>query len=747
MAAALLALAACDSPAPTAAPAVAAPHLSVQGVSADSADENYIAPLELVEDGEGYFVSGQVIARFRPGASEAQAAAAAGASVKRPMRLARTFVLHVPRGKELSVVRALARNPNVEFAEPDRVMIVTPCEVGNCNRPTDPFLGYKWDLHNTGFVTNSAGTVLQQTDKVDADIDWLEAFDFLGGSFGGVARIGIIDTGIYPDHQDLFGRVIAARNFATGYAATLVKDRNGHGTHVAGIAAARGNNALGVSGVAFGANIRLINAKACDLYLGADGKIVTSCPTSSTSDAIMWATDQGANVLNLSLGGNPAAVSGSVAQRQALQYARARNVLPLCATGNDNYAGVAFPARFPECVAVGSTGWGDARASYSNYGAEVELSAPGGDGNAAKTGNSLILATDTIANSYTWKAGTSMATPQAAGLAALLYATGMTSADAVLARLKSTADDLGAPGTDAQFGAGRINAYRAVTQVDPNAPPVAKVNGPYASTEGATVSFSAAGISPVHTYVDNGSYPVSLTVTDESGLTATATTTAIVANAAPVTSLVLSNTTIFSGQTLTATATATDAGTNDAPWAYAFAWGDGTTATGSVTSLASELAASRTFLRAGTYAVTASVTDKDGAVGTSASATLTVARVQIGIDVRPGSSENPIYWKQPESAKIPVAILGSATLDVRDIVAGSAQLGDMRVAPKKSGGVMAGYEDVNGDGHLDLVLHFERQSMTAQGTLSTATTTLELFADMASGVQLRGQDVVRIIQK
>jgi hypothetical protein len=95
---------------------------------------------------------------------------------------------------------------------------------------------------------------------------------------------------------------------------------------------------------------------------------------------------------------------------------------------NGYTGGIGYPARFDECMAVGATNWSDRKASYSNYGAQIEISAPGGDSNAQGTAAGFILAPLHSSNSYTWKTGTSMATPQVAGLAALLYATGMKTA-------------------------------------------------------------------------------------------------------------------------------------------------------------------------------------------------------------------------------------------------------------------------------------------------------------------------------
>jgi subtilisin family serine protease len=113
---------------------------------------------------------------------------------------------------------------------------------------------------------------------------------------------------------------------------------------------------------------------------------------------------------------------------------------------NGYTGGIGYPARFDECMAVGATNWSDRKASYSNYGAQIEISAPGGDSNAQGTAAGFILAPLHSSNSYTWKTGTSMATPQVAGLAALLYATGMRPPREVRARIVATAERIEAPG-------------------------------------------------------------------------------------------------------------------------------------------------------------------------------------------------------------------------------------------------------------------------------------------------------------
>lgn len=394
------------------------------------------------------FVPGHVLARFSPGASAASVARGHGATAQREL-FDRIWVLNVPAGREHALADALSRNPNVEFAEPDYLRTFgNPCETTGCIAVNDVLFGYKWDLHNDGTINSSSGAVVATTGAVDADIDWLEVYDQLGGNLTGSAVIGILDTGVFGAHPDLAGKVLSGYDFVNGD--NDPADDHGHGTHVAGIAAAHGGNGQGVTGVAWGGNVKILPVKVC----GPSG-----CPTSAIVDGIVYAADNGANVINLSLGGR----FGSSSEQVALQYALSRDVLPFCATGNDRARSVSYPAAFPECVAVAATDWGDNRASYSNRGPEVELAAPGGD-SENQSGYSYIASTS-YDGGYVLMAGTSMATPQAVGLAALLHAQGITGADAIRTRLQATADDLGSAGRDSDFGFGRINAYSALNNI------------------------------------------------------------------------------------------------------------------------------------------------------------------------------------------------------------------------------------------------------------------------------------------
>ena len=560
------------------------------------------------------YVPGRVLVRFKPGANAQGIIQGAGAEFARDMVLG-IKILKVPEGAELRVVQALSKNPNVEFAEPDFVRTFGDPAVMPVN---DPFVGYKWDLDNDGNIYSTTGDVLATTGAADADMDWREAVEALASS-NGSARIGIMDTGIRNDHQEFQGRIAAQYDFFDGDG--NAEDDNGHGTHVAGIAAASTNDGLGVPGVAYTGNVEFAIAKVCG-ESGWGPFVSYGCPLSAIADGIVWAVDNGAHVLNLSLGGG----SGSDAEQSALQYARSNNVLPFCATGNDNGA-VSYPAAFPECVAVGATDWSDNRASYSNYGSAIEISAPGGD-DESPDGYSYILSSyNGGPDSYAFLAGTSMATPQATGLGALLHVLGVADDDAKLSNMKSTADDLGASGWDQYFGEGRINVYAAVAAATgggtTNQAPTASFtytctdlacdfDGTGSSDSDGSISSyawafgdgaTATGSTASHTYAAGGTYTVTLTVTDNEGAAGSGeqdvTVTDGTANSAPTADFTYAVTDL----TVDFTDQSSDSDGEVVSWDWDF--GDGGTSTAQSPSY--------TYAAGDTYTVTLTVTDDDGA--------------------------------------------------------------------------------------------------------------------------------------
>ena len=261
--------------------------------------------------------------------------------------------------------------------------------------------------------------------------------------------IAVIDTGVDLDHPDLQANIVSGRTYVSG--TSTPDDDHGHGTHVAGSAAA-GKNDIGVLGIAPHAKILPIKV------LNQDGNGFIS----DVASAIRWAADNGANVINLSLGG----VSATSTEQAAVDYATSRGVLVIAAAGNCGSPSsyflngcsyvdqTSYPAAFDNAMAVASTTSTDAQSSFSTQGSYVEIAAPGSSIYSAVPGGT-----------YAFASGTSQASPHVAGLAAFIWSLNPSLTNAqVRSVINSTAVDLGSAGRDIQFGYGRIDAYAAVIQ-------------------------------------------------------------------------------------------------------------------------------------------------------------------------------------------------------------------------------------------------------------------------------------------
>jgi subtilisin family serine protease len=333
-----------------------------------------------------------------------------------------------------ALLAALAADPRVEFAEPNgRVRLLSA--------PNDPHFPNQWNMR-----------------QVRAP----EAWDV--GTGGADVVVAILDSGIDSTHPDLAGRVVPGRNSRERSANT--RDEIGHGTQVAGIVGAAGNNGVGVAGMSWG--VRLMPIKITDRYGEAS--------VEAAADGIRWATENGARIINLSLGG----LHDSRTLRLAVLDAWSRGVLLVAAAGNcgelasfreegcDTFNQPIYPAALSEVVAVGALGADDALAPYSNMGSYVRLAAPGGVGGGAPLEHVIStwpagLTSPLDQPGYSFEVGTSMAAPHVSGAAALLWSTNPTlSRDEVEAILLETADDLGPPGRDDRFGHGRLNVQRAL---------------------------------------------------------------------------------------------------------------------------------------------------------------------------------------------------------------------------------------------------------------------------------------------
>ena len=253
----------------------------------------------------------------------------------------------------------------------------------------------------------------------------------------GEVDIAVVDTGIDSDHPDLRSKIEAQRTFLNGVETEGAEDDTGHGTHVAGIAAAVTDNGKGVAGACPGCDLLIAKTFAND-----DGY------DSDVADGIVWATDNGAEVINFSFGGR----RKSDALRNAVNYAWDEGVVVVAAAGSLGRNVRFYPAAYRNAIAVAATNKKDRRAKYSNYGGWVDLSAPG-----------TKITSTYLSGGYRQLGGTSMSTPHVAGLAGLLAAQDR-SAPKIRARMENTAVDRGDEGKDKYYGHGRINAYRAVKQ-------------------------------------------------------------------------------------------------------------------------------------------------------------------------------------------------------------------------------------------------------------------------------------------
>jgi len=418
-------------------------------------------PMCHIPDAPASYVPGRLVVKFRGELSTAKRAARLsqlGLAAGKHIAGIDVELVDVPEGQELALAAQLRRDPTVLYAEPDYIVYAL-------RTPNDTHYGeYQWNMRHIGMES---------------------AWNVTTGASSTV--IAIVDSGVDLTHPDLASKLLSGYDFVNDD--SNPQDDEGHGTHVAGIAAALSNNGLGVAGVSWDSKILPIKVLNNAGY--GDASVV--------AQGIWWAADQGAQIINLSLGSN----TYSNVLKSAVDYAYSKGCLIVAAAGNEYQEGnpPSYPAAFPHVLAVGAVGDRDERARYSNTGAYVDVVAPGGNpsNDLDPDWNHWILSTYWRGSGYEYVGivGTSQAAPHVAGLAALIWSVNPTLAnDQVEALIVSTSMDLGNTGWDETFGWGRINAAAAVTRAQQGAPTPTPTATPSCATfsaidtpaEGDTVS-------------------------------------------------------------------------------------------------------------------------------------------------------------------------------------------------------------------------------------------------------------------
>lgn len=400
------------------------------------------------------YVSDQVLVKFKSSVTEEMREAAIASYQSTTLKIISSinvYQLQVPEDVSVEeMLYLLEQNSDVEYAEPNyfrRLAQVTP---------DDPFFSDQYALYNPGGVFGPPSS--PQSGTARADIYAREGWEETWGNESVI--IAILDTGADFNHPDLDGQL-----FSNGY--DFINDDpdpiddHGHGTIVAGIAAAKTNNGEGIAGVAW--NCKILPIKIVDNTGWTD--------VSTEIDGITWAILNGADVINLSLGGPGVSQS----EQDAIRAAYNNGIVVVAAAGNDGVA-TYYPAAYPECMAVASTNSSDERVTFlntatdplpweSNYGPEIDIAAPG-DWVLSLYPTSL---TTPPFLPYIWASGTSLSTPHVAGLAALIRSIKPElSAEDIMNVIRYTADDVNSAtyeGRDDYIGYGRINMERALVPI------------------------------------------------------------------------------------------------------------------------------------------------------------------------------------------------------------------------------------------------------------------------------------------
>jgi thermitase len=358
--------------------------------------------------GSAPYVPGQILVKFKPeaAASRGLAHAAIAAQVTSEIQQIGVQTVKLPKGMSVeSAIKYYRGLSNVAYAEPNYILKAD-------FTPNDP-------RYNEQYMHRVIGTPA--------------AWDLTLGS--PTVKIAIIDTGVDYNHEDLSGKVIKGKDFVNNDSDPM--DDHGHGTHCAGIAAGKTNNGIGIAGTGFNCGI------IAEKVLGANG----SGQLDWAAAAMIDATDRGADVLSMSLGGD----NNSQAQEDAAAYCWKKGAVLVAAAGNSNLSSKHYPAAIESFIAVGASDQNDKKADFSNYGADwVDVAAPG-----------VAIMSTLPGNKYEAWDGTSMACPVVSGLVGLMKSYGPQTTNVQLRQiLESNCVNIGT-----WIAKGRIDAFKSVSAI------------------------------------------------------------------------------------------------------------------------------------------------------------------------------------------------------------------------------------------------------------------------------------------
>lgn len=424
------------------------------------------------------YVPGEVIVGYEKGADRAAAQRATGVGEAKVLPGGSRRVRILDGESIAETLRELRKQPGVGYA------------VANYRARASAFLPNDPGKDGPGGAAQLQWNFFGPT-GVRAPDAWQIARDLnVDGGHGVV--VAVLDTGVAYQDRRRFRRApdLLARRFVKGYDFVdddpYPNDDNGHGTHVTGTIAQATNNATGVTGLAYG--VKIMPLRVLDFQGAGDA--------GSIARAIRFAARRGADVINMSLEFDPGVRASQIPDIvRAVNYAHKKGVVIVAASGNAGNTAVAYPARTSHVISVGATTIRACQAEYSNSGRGLDVVAPGGGNDItpappgspgenaydtavcrpAETGPDIYQQTFTrsvrsfgLPEGYQ---GTSMASPHVAATAALIIATkrlgSRASPDAVEARIKETARDLGPTGPDRRYGAGLIDTAAAI---DPTVP-------------------------------------------------------------------------------------------------------------------------------------------------------------------------------------------------------------------------------------------------------------------------------------